>query len=278
MAADMADTVKKSLTATTSFSVSVSTRNSGILVLKAGNGEVPATRTFSVYIKVWEWTWEFYLYDIQHLSLKYEKKEAEYSGPTCSERSSSQGLRPGLATVIPERGKTPIVLADLLRTDGRNVGRRGRVHPDDPNAQRRRVSELTKPFPVEGTPKEMKSLAAYAKLAFPYTPEEKKAAKQVRPSTRPDGATGGRRRAREDYDYGPTTRSGRRSAAAKKSKATRSTRKTAAKKATHGAPKRAKRHAVVKKANSKEEISSENRPLAGARLRHISRRWRRKSD
>jgi hypothetical protein len=106
MAADMADTVKKSLTATSSFSLSVSTKNSGTLVLKAGNGEAPATRTFSVYVKVWEWTWEFYLYDIQHLSLKYEKRKRRLFWSDVQRYDRAVGGQ--------EPGKTAIVLADLL--------------------------------------------------------------------------------------------------------------------------------------------------------------------
>ena len=245
MAAEMADTVKKSLTATRSYSVSVSTKNSGTLFLKAGNGEAPATRKFSIYAKVWEWTWDFYLYDIQHLSLRYAKRNRIFWSDVkrTIEKSSSEN---------PVR--RPLFSLNFYEPTGSTSVVEGEYTPGIPNAQQRRVLELTEPLSDAGTPQEMKSLEAYARLAFPTTPEEEKAAKQARPSPRPEPPSGGRRRApdQERVHFASTTKStGRKMGAAqtatKGGVTAKATRKTAAKKATQAAPKKAKWAAVAKK-------------------------------
>jgi phage gp16-like protein len=248
MAAEMVETVKKSLTATRSYTISVNTKNSGTLVLKSGNGESPATRKFSIYIKVWEWSWDFYLYDIQYLSLKYAKRRNLIFWSDVQrtiEKSSSESpvRRPLFSLTFYEpTGSTSVV--------------EGEYTPAIPNAQQRQVSELTKPLPDAGTPQEMKSLEAYARLAFPTTPEEEKAAKQVRtspPPEEPPSAGGGRAPGRGHVRIAPPTRPTGRTFGAFKTawkgtaKAKKATTKIAAKKATLAAPKKAPRVAVAKK-------------------------------
>jgi hypothetical protein len=170
MAAEIADSVKKSLTATRSYSLSVSKKSSGSLVVKAGNGQVPTMRTLSIYAKVWEWKWDFYLYDIQHLSLKYARR--------------NRILWSDVQRTIEKSGyenaiRLPLFTLTFYEPTGSTSVAEGDYTPAIANAQQRRVSELSKPLPDAGTPQEMKSLETYAKLAFPTTPEEEKAAKRV---------------------------------------------------------------------------------------------------
>jgi len=224
-AKEVTDAVQRTLNGKRSFEVQhVQEYERSVTVKTSPDGSRASPKQLYFYFGLWPWRWDFYLYKVELLRLKYEKWWYWWH---VRETFASKVLtirQPLFSLSFYEPQEDPSI------SDGEYV-------PEVEDAEEIRLAELTEPlrnveFPLDP------SLEEIARIAFPVTPEERREAADRRSQGR---AAGWKTRAPRKAARKGAVKKTARKAVAKKAVRKSAAKKTAAKRgaAKKSAAKRA---------------------------------------
>ncbi len=219
-AKEVTDAVQRTVSGKLSFEVQhIQEYERSVTVKTNADGSRASPKQLYFYFTLWPWRWDFYLYKVELMRLKYEKWWYWWHVRETIASKILDIRQPLFSLSFYEPQEDPSI------NDGEYV-------PEVEDAQEIRLAALDEPlrnveFPLDP------SLEEIARLAFPVTPDEKREADR-RSKTRAEG--------------GKTRKATRKFAAAKKT-----ARKAVAKKAVRKAvAKKAVRKGAVKKGGAKK--------------------------